>query len=120
MQTVLLGKSISSSLVSSPVISYCLERHGQNNERSEWIHLRFGSFVIGRSEDIVQYVETATGVSRAHLELMISKEGCTIKDLGSRNGTKLIGEEIAPYKEYPLSIGDTFTIAEQAYTLRTN
>ncbi|MMZ67560.1 FHA domain protein [compost metagenome] len=60
------------------------------------------------------------GVSRAHLELMITKEGCTIKDLGSRNGTKLDGEEIAPYKEYPLAVGDTFTIAEQDYTLRMN
>ncbi|MNN92243.1 FHA domain protein [compost metagenome] len=74
--------------------------------------------MIGRSEDIVQYVETATGVSRAHLELMITRDGCTIKDLGSRNGTKLSGEEIAPYKEYSLAVGDTFTIAEQAYTLR--
>ncbi|WP_091231761.1 DUF6382 domain-containing protein [Fontibacillus panacisegetis] len=118
MQTVLLGKPATSSQGAAPVITYCLERHGQNNESSGLIQLHFGSFVIGRSEDIVQYVETATGVSRAHLELMITRDGCTIKDLGSRNGTKLSGEEIAPYKEYSLAVGDTFTIAEQAYTLR--
>ncbi|MNI84306.1 FHA domain-containing protein FhaA [compost metagenome] len=82
------------------------------------IQLHIGSFVIGRSEEIAQYVEMAVGVSRAHLEMMVTRNGCTIKDLGSRNGTKLIGEEIAPYKEYSLSTGDTFTIAEQAYTLR--
>ncbi|MNO67770.1 FHA domain protein [compost metagenome] len=120
MQTVLLDQSISSSQEPTAIISYCLERHGSNNERSEWIQLHFGSFVIGRSKEIVQYAETTVGVSRAHLELMITKEGCTIKDLGSRNGTKLDGEEIAPYKEYPLAVGDTFTIAEQDYTLRMN
>lgn len=117
MQTVLLSKLSSTVQESVTVASYSLERHQGIQERAEIIPLPIGSFVIGRSEDIVQYVERATGVSRAHVELVITRDGCTIKDLGSINGTKLMEEEIAPYKEYPLSVGDTFTIAEQAYTL---
>lgn len=120
MQTVVLGKLPPTVQESVTVPSYSLERHQGSRERAEIIPLPIGSFVIGRSEDIVQYVERATGISRAHVELMITKDGCTIKDLGSINGTKLMEEELAPYKEYPISVGDTFTLAEQSYTLCVN
>lgn len=86
-----------------------LPRSGVGPER---IPLSKGSFIIGRSEDLAQYVEKEAGVSRAHVELTIRETGCSIKDLGSRNGTKLNGELLAPYKDYPLEPGDSFTIAE--------
>ncbi|GAA0133394.1 hypothetical protein YSY43_02340 [Paenibacillus sp. YSY-4.3] len=78
----------------------------------ERIPLSKGSFIIGRSEELAQYVEKEAGVSRAHVELMILEDACRIKDLGSRNGTKLNGELLAPYKDYPLEPGDSITIAE--------
>ncbi|MNW64666.1 FHA domain-containing protein FhaA [compost metagenome] len=77
------------------------------------------SFVIGRSADMVQWVDTATGVSRAHVELSRNKSGYVIKDLGSVNGTILQGNILAPYKEYPLADGDTFTLAESVYIYRS-
>lgn len=87
---------------------------------AERIPLPKGSFIIGRSEDLAQYVEKEAGVSRAHVELMIRENGCCIKDLGSRNGTKLNGELLAPYKDYPLEPGESFSIAEITFQLGRN
>lgn len=103
-----------------PVIaSYYLERRSGSSEQHERMDVQGASFVIGRSADMVQWVDTATGVSRAHVELSRNKSGYVIKDLGSVNGTILQGNILAPYKEYPLADGDTFTLAESVYTYRS-
>lgn len=118
--TVLLSRMDAPPKIPSPTESYRLERYGAEGEqahRPEIITLKLGSLVIGRSEEVAGYIERAVGVSRAHVELMLRKEGCSIKDLGSRNGTLLKGELIAPYKEYPLEPGDIFLIADTTYKL---
>ncbi|WP_339182939.1 DUF6382 domain-containing protein [Paenibacillus sp. FSL R5-0701] len=99
--------------------SYYLERRSGTSDRHERMDVQGASFVIGRSADMVQWVDTATGVSRAHVELSRNKSGYVIKDLGSVNGTILQGNILAPYKEYPLADGDTFTLAESVYTYRS-
>ncbi|MGV2965002.1 DUF6382 domain-containing protein [Paenibacillus sp. FSL L8-0435] len=99
--------------------SYYLERRSGTSDQHERMDVQGASFVIGRSADMVQWVDTATGVSRAHVELSRNKSGYVIKDLGSVNGTILQGNILAPYKEYPLADGDTFTLAESVYTYRS-
>ncbi|APO44481.1 hypothetical protein BS614_11040 [Paenibacillus xylanexedens] len=99
--------------------SYYLERRSGSSDQHERMDVQGASFVIGRSADMVQWVDTATGVSRAHVELSRNKSGYVIKDLGSVNGTILQGNILAPYKEYPLADGDTFTLAESVYTYRS-
>lgn len=99
--------------------SYYLERRSGSSDQHERMDVQGASFVIGRSADMVQWVDTATGVSRAHVELSRNKSGYVIKDLGSVNGTILQGNILAPYKEYPLANGDTFTLAESVYTYRS-
>ncbi|WP_339785492.1 DUF6382 domain-containing protein [Paenibacillus sp. FSL R7-0313] len=99
--------------------SYYLERRSGTGDQHERMDVKGASFVIGRSADMVQWVDTATGVSRAHVELSRNKSGYVIKDLGSVNGTVLQGNILAPYKEYPLADGDTFTLAESVYTYRS-
>ncbi|SEM91163.1 DUF6382 domain-containing protein [Paenibacillus sp. OK076] len=104
----------------SPVVpSFYLERRSASGDKHERMDVRGASFVIGRSADMVQWVDSATGVSRAHVELSRNKSGYVIKDLGSVNGTILKGNVLAPYKEYPLEDGDTFTLAESVYTYRS-
>ncbi|MGN7411501.1 DUF6382 domain-containing protein [Paenibacillus sp. SAF-068] len=98
---------------------YYLERKSGSGGQNERMDVQGASFVIGRSADMVQWVDTATGVSRAHVELSRNKSGYVIKDLGSVNGTILQGNILAPYKEYPLADGDTFTLAESVYTYRS-
>jgi len=97
---------------------YYLERRSAAGEPGERMDIRGASFVIGRSADMVQWVDGAAGVSRAHVELSRNKTGYAIKDLGSVNGTVLQGQLLAPYKEYPLHDGDSFILAESVYTYR--
>ncbi|EHQ61328.1 FHA domain-containing protein [Paenibacillus dendritiformis C454] len=69
-------------------------------------------FVIGRSEQGVQWREAGAGVSKHHCELVQADDGAVaIRDLGSRNGTELEGEPIIPYQLYPLQSGDRFSVA---------
>jgi len=96
---------------------YRLERL-ENGSLPKSIVLPVGSFTIGRSEEISQHVETAAGISRAHVELELTGSHCTIKDIGSRNGTILNSEALTPYKSYDLNEGDTFKIAGISYTLK--
>ena len=80
-----------------------------------------GSQVIGRSEAHARIVDTAEGVSRAHLEIAFDGSEVRIKDLASRNGTLLGGEIMVPYKEYVLGDGGEFRLAGPdgpKYTLR--
>lgn len=107
-------------ITGGPVVpSFYLERRSGSGDQHERMDVQGASFVIGRSVDMVQWVDTATGVSRAHVELSRNKSGYVIKDLGSVNGTILQGNILAPYKEYPLADGDTFTLAESVYTYRS-
>ncbi len=78
---------------------------------TERIPLAF-PFVIGRSEQGVQWREAGAGVSKHHCELVQGDDGAiALRDLGSRNGTELEGEPIIPYKLYPLQSGDRFSVA---------
>lgn len=112
--TVLLKDLAKSEQGQADNINY-LDKVTSSGAGFERILLSKGSFIIGRSEELAQYVERQPGVSRAHVELMILEGDCRIKDLGSRNGTKLNGELLAPYKDYPLEPGDSFTIAEVTF-----
>ncbi|MEJ8306751.1 DUF6382 domain-containing protein [Saccharibacillus sacchari] len=117
--TVMLDGGRGAGQSGSPSSSsrYRLERL-ENGSLPKSIVLPMGSFTIGRSEDVSQHVETAAGISRAHVELELTGAQCTIKDIGSRNGTILNDEALTPYKAYDLNEGDTFKIADISYTLR--
>lgn len=116
--TVLLQRKLPTEHASKELNeSFFLDRYTASGIGPERIPLKAGSFVIGRSEEIVQYVESTHGVSRAHVEIMNRREGCSLKDLGSRNGTLLNGEQVAPYKEYPIKPGDVFTLADISFKI---
>ncbi|MBP1903437.1 hypothetical protein J2Z32_000049 [Paenibacillus turicensis] len=95
---------------SNPTQRY-LERYGIEGGTPEKIVLDRRHFIIGRDSKLAQYIEQVSGVSRAHVELNLTSDHCTLKDLGSKNGTKLNSEWIAPYKEYPIQVGESFVIA---------
>ncbi|MDP4095286.1 FHA domain-containing protein [Paenibacillus sp. P96] len=95
-----------------------LRRVAGKSDPAENIPVSSGSFIIGRSQEIAQYVEDTEGVSRSHVELSLNGSGHkhVLKDLASTNGTRLNGDPMVPYKEYPLDDGDTFELAGVAYT----
>lgn len=96
-----------------------LERVPEGGGAPERIELNRTSFIIGRSPETAQYVESSEGTSRVHAELSRGRDGYVLKDLDSRNGTLFRGEPMIPYKEYLLSEGDVFTIVKGYYTFRS-
>jgi DNA-binding winged helix-turn-helix (wHTH) protein len=55
--------------------------------------LHEGENVIGREEDAVAWIESAS-VSRRHAQIVISEGKATLEDLGSKNGTFVGGQRV--------------------------
>ena len=69
-------------------------------------------YVLGRHQfcDIV-FQESI--VSGKHAELYKQSDGWFIRDLHSKNGTKINGESMVPGTEYPVSFGDEILLAKK-------
>jgi hypothetical protein len=86
---------------------------------STLLPLETDRFVIGREASVVDYIEDVPGVSKLHVEILKRDGGYTATDLGSTNGTRLNGEEMIPYKSYPLRHGDVLHVLRTQYILKT-
>lgn len=75
-------------------------------------------FTIGRNPNGTDYVEDTVGISRLHFEIKATNEQYSLKDLGSKNGTKLNGESLVPYKVYTLQDGDEITAGKLTYSFK--
>ena len=75
-------------------------------------------FTIGRNPNGTDYVEDAVGISRLHFEIKMNEGHYRLKDLGSKNGTKLNGESLVPYKVYTLHDGDEITAGKATYSFK--
>ncbi|UVI31425.1 FHA domain-containing protein [Paenibacillus spongiae] len=108
--TVLLGQQSEHSDNGSPGGNEpWLER--EMNGQLERVGLEEKRFIIGRSPEGTQYVDTSSGISRAHLELTAGEDCWTAKDIGSRNGSTLNGQTMIPYKGYRIASGDVLQLA---------
>ncbi|MGN8645406.1 DUF6382 domain-containing protein [Gracilibacillus sp. HCP3S3_G5_1] len=118
METTLLSQpdstvALDNSIQAVDTIAYLdVDRNGE----IETIPLNSESFIIGRQNEGVNYVEDSIGISRAHLEIINNGTSFTVKDLGSKNGSKLNEERMVAYKSYPLKDGDQLKMAKVTYT----
>ncbi len=115
------------SWISAPNDQTALLDHNQNprvedyylvwetKDAGERISLLGNSLVIGRSIEVAQHVDETMGISRAHAELVRVAEHWKVKDLGSRNGSRLNDKPMAPYELYVLHTGDCLTLANSQY-----
>jgi hypothetical protein len=69
---------------------------------------------IGRSaqNDIILYNKMVSK-SHAYLEIDKTAEGCSLVDVGSKNGTLLNDDELTPYQSYPLKDGDEISFGPE-------
>ncbi|MBV6714950.1 FHA domain-containing protein [Paenibacillus chitinolyticus] len=86
--------------------------------RKETILLDTDSFIIGRGEGDVDYIEDVLGISRIHAQFLRTPEGFAVKDLGSRNGTFLNDGMLVPYQMVALKDGDVVRIIHTEFTFR--
>ena len=75
-----------------------------------------GANVIGRAPDSTIQCD-ATGVSRQHARIFVSRGEATLEDLGSKNGTYLRSERITSAR---LSDGDEIRLGTVKLTFRIN
>lgn len=76
--------------------------------------LKCGKHVLGRATDCAVSFDDPLA-SRHHAEIEVTHEHVVIRDLGSRNGVLLNGDEIGSFKQ--LVVGDLITLGSQAITL---
>jgi len=74
-----------------------------------------GEALLGRGREC-QVVLDYASISRQHARLRIGA-GCTLEDLGSRNGTMFRGERLAPSEPRELGYGDSFSVGPVSFLL---
>ncbi|WP_280772021.1 DUF6382 domain-containing protein [Salipaludibacillus daqingensis] len=113
--TVLLGDDEDETgSANRPDPSLIVERDGEE----ERIVISDSHFIIGRNPDSANYVEDTRGVSRVHAEFIRIDDSYGVKDLGSKNGTKVNEDSLVPYKLYSLVEGDVVSIGKVDYTFK--
>lgn len=110
--TVLLPSSMKAEAVAYPY----LETSREGNVTK--VNLVKPCFVIGRAGDGVDYEHKETGVSRLHAEFVRDNGVYGVKDLGSRNGTYVNNELLAPYRVYSLNDGDIVRIINTEFIFK--
>lgn len=116
--TVLLEDEVAADLepAASINVNPRLKRVTENEEPLT-VEVDSENFLIGRNDEAVNYTDTAVGVSRMHVEIIrIDSNRYGIKDLGSKNGSKLNGNPMVPYKLYALNENDVFELGKAHYT----
>lgn len=105
--TVFLGAAVMNL---KPIVAPVPQLDIVHNGEKVTIFLKDESIMIGRAEGEADVVLNEAGVSRLHAEVFLTEEGYAIKDIGSKNGTFLNGEQLVPYQAYKLGDQDTIRI----------
>lgn len=80
-----------------------------------------GEFIVGRVSagqsilpdlDLEPYKAYESGVSRLHARVRVITAGAFITDLGSSNGTRINGKDIAPHTEQPILHQDIIQLGQ--------
>ena len=75
------------------------------------------NYIIGRNENLKNYIFN-TNVSRRHIEIVKDSDQYFIKDLKSKNGTKLNGVRLKEGEKKQLNIGDVIEIPDLVLTFK--
>ena len=75
------------------------------------------NYIIGRSGNLKNYI-SSTSVSRQHIEIVKNNDQYFVKDLKSKNGTKLNGVRLSEGEEKELNIGDVIEIPDLVLTFK--
>jgi len=76
---------------------------------------RSGEVTVGRSHSVEIYVDDPI-VSRRHA--ILSAKPPTIRDLGSSNGTRVLGVQLAPGEKRELAVGDIIMMGSSALLIQ--
>jgi len=91
-------------------MAYLLAENGP--EAGQQFELNGEETTIGRHPDCGVALKDAGRVSRYHAQIVRQGENFFVKDLGSRNGTKLNGKDLEKQQLYPLKNGDAVSVCD--------
>ncbi len=91
-------------------MAYLVAQDG--SDKGQRFELKDDETTIGRHPDCGVLLREAGRVSRHHARIVRQGEAFFVKDLGSRNGTKLNGKDLVEEKPYPLTHGDCVTVCD--------
>ncbi len=77
-------------------------------------------FTIGRHIENVNYIINNKAVGRTHAEIILKAEKYYLKDLNSKNGTKINGMKLEANKEYELKNEDIIIFADSKHIFIMN
>ncbi|MDF2923404.1 MAG: hypothetical protein K0R57_2318 [Paenibacillaceae bacterium] len=100
-------------LVPAPVVQIM-----KNGEIAASIALNKDRFRYGRDPQETDLTLNGPGISRIHGEIIREGNEWRVRDLDSRNGTRLNGEPMKAHEAYPLSNGDCVSAAETDFIFR--
>lgn len=98
-------------------MSYYLSESKLNNVNE--ISIRDGFSKLGRDSGACEIHLQLHSISRCHLEFNLCNGKLQVRDLNSKNGTKLNNISLRPNKWYSLIEGDMLQISDKVYYLRT-
>ena len=82
------------------------------------IEITYFPYIIGKQEDLVDYVLNRETVSRLHLRIDKEGDGYQVTDLNSTNGTQVQGRLLEANETVPIRLGETLCIADLIYTFK--
>ena len=94
----------------APYLSY------KHDGISEIINISKSSFIIGRLQGQVDYISSNNAVGKVHVEIITRGDLYFLKDLNSRNGSFINGDQVVPNKENEIRSGDRISIANSDFT----
>ena len=81
----------------------------------EDIEIEYYPFVIGKQENLADYLLQRDTVSRLHVKIDQADDGWMVQDLNSTNGTMVAGKLLENNESVEVHIGDEVWIAEFRY-----
>lgn len=85
---------------------------------AEDIEISYFPYIIGKQEDLVDYVLMRETVSRLHLRIDKEGEEYRVTDLNSTNGTQVGGRLLEANETVVIRPGETLCIADLVYTFK--
>lgn len=112
-------KNVESHLDTAQIPEGGIGIHIPGAPRAYYLHV-YKELIIGRPSDatfdsvldLSELGAYAMGVSRRHVKIQRTAAGFEVVDLGSRNGSWLNGERLAPNKPYPFASGAELRIGK--------
>ncbi|MCL6458651.1 MAG: FHA domain-containing protein [Gorillibacterium sp.] len=119
-RTVLLENSQATVLLRKPDSAMQTKAFLEYDEAGiiKRISIESTGLLLGRDSTQTIFMKDDREISRHHAEITLMDNSYLIRDLGSKNGTCINGDELIPLKETLLAVGDKLTLSGHTFVFQ--